>query len=282
MNISIEKLAQDKALAEALSASQFAKGMSPADILFAHYAVGAPRGWNMAQTIQNTHLMRGNKLSEHAAVQWADVLGSGLVEELEYTAWTPERVSLRVKRRGLKAMSFSWTMDQAKRANLTNSNTWRQYPERMLAARLHTEVASVLFPDIVCQTSGANTYSTEEASFFDSRDQDKVAETIDIPELAPTEEPSAPPRPAPAPAPKKTAPERHPMTALYELDERIANMGIPHNDARTYLQGLKIKPPTTSEEVEVLLDEHFNLDSPFFTLHPHLLGDSAELNFEEL
>ena len=221
MNITVDRLTQDKALAEALSASQFAKGMSPADILFAHYAVGAPRGWNMAQTIQNTHLMRGNKLSEHAAVQWADVLGSGLVEELEYTAWTPERVSLRVKRRGLKAMSFSWTMDQAKRANLANSNTWRQYPERMLAARLHTEVASVLFPDIVCQTSGANTYSTEEAAFFDDkgRDQDKVAETIDVPELAPTEE-SAPPAPAPAPAP-----ERHPMTALDELRERLDAQG---------------------------------------------------------
>jgi len=273
MNISIEKLAQDKALAEALSASQFSKGMSPADILFAHYAVGAPRGWNMAQTIQNTHLMRGNKLSEHAAVQWADVLGSGLVEELEYTAWTPERVSLRVKRRGLKAMSFSWTMDQAKRANLANSNTWRQYPERMLAARLHTEVASVLFPDIVCQTSGANTYSTEEASFFDSRDQDKVAETIDVPELAPTEE-SAPPRPAPAPAPKRNA--------LDELRERLEAQGIPVEDARVYLQGKKIAAPTTSDEVEAILDEHFSLDSPFYTLHPNLLGDSAELNFEEL
>jgi hypothetical protein len=274
MNISIEKLAQDKALAEALSASQFSKLMSPADILFAHYAVGAPRGWNMAQTIQNTHLMRGNKLSEHAAVQWADVLGSGLVEELEYTAWTPDRVSLRVKRRGLKAMSFSWTMDQAKRANLANSNTWRQYPERMLAARLHTEVASVLFPDIVCQTSGANTYSTEEASFFDSRDQDKVAETIDVPELAPTEE-SAPPRPAPAPAPA-------PKPALDELRERLADMGIPNDDARVYLQGKGIAPPKTSGEVEAIMDEHFSIDSPFFTLHPHLLGDSVEPNFEEL
>ena len=273
MSITTEKLAQDKAMAEALAGSRFAKGMSPADILFAHYAVGAPRGWNMAQTIQNTHLMRGNKLSEHAAVQWADVLGSGLVEELEYTAWTPERVSPRVKRKGLKAMSFSWTRDQAKRANLANSNTWRQYPERMLAARLHTEVASVLFPDIVCQTSGANTYSTEEASFFDSRDQDKVAETIGVPELAPTEE-SAPPRPAPAPAPKKNA--------LDELRERLEAQGIPVEDARVYLQGKKIAAPSTSEEVDEIMDEHFNLDSPFYTRHPNLLGDSAELNFEEL
>jgi len=278
MNISIQKLTQDKAMAEALAASQFSKGMSPADILFAYYATGVGRGWNMAQTIQNTHLMRGNKLSEHAAVQWADVLGSGLVEELEYTAWTSDRVSLRVKRKGLKAMSFSWTMDQARRANLANSNTWRQYPERMLAARLHTEVASVLFPDIVCRTSGANTYSTEEASFFDSRDQDKVAETIDVPELAPTEE-SAPPASAPAPAP---APERHPMTALDELAEALEDMGIPVEDARVYLQGRKIAPPTTSDEVETILDNHFSIDSPFYTLHPNLLGDSAEPNFEEL
>ena len=273
MNITVDRLTQDKALAEALSASQFAKGMSPADILFAHYAVGAPRGWNMAQTIQNTHLMRGNKLSEHAAVQWADVLGSGLVEELEYTAWTPERVSLRVKRRGLKAMSFSWTMDQAKRANLANSNTWRQYPERMLAARLHTEVASVLFPDIVCQNSGANTYSTEEAAFFDSRDQEKAAETIGVPELAPTEE-SAPPRPAPAPAPKKTA--------LDELRERLEAQEIPVEDARVYLQGRRVDAPTNSQEVDEIMDEHFTLDSPFYTLHPHLLGDHEELDFKGL
>ena len=170
-------------------------------------------------------------------------------------------------------MSFSWTMDQAKRANLANSNTWRQYPERMLAARLHTEVASVLFPDIVCQTSGANTYSTEEAAFFDAkgRDEDKVAETIGVPELAPTEE-SAPPRPAPAP--KKNA--------LDELRERLDAQGIPVEDARVYLQGKKIAAPTTSEEVDEIMDEHFNIDAPFFTLHPHLLGDSAEPNFEEL
>jgi len=273
MSITTEKLAQDKAMAEALAGSRFAKGMSPADILFAHYAVGQPRGWNMAQTVQNVHLMRGDKLSEHATVQWADVLGSGLVEELEYTTWTPERVSLRVKRKGLKAMSFSWTIEQARRANLANSNTWKQYPERMLAARLHTEVASVLFPDIVCQNSGANTYSTEEAAFFDAkgRDEDKVAETIGVPELAPTEE-SAPPRPAPAPN----------KNALDELRERLDDMGIPNDDARVYLQGKKIKPPTTSDEVEAILDEHFNLDSPFFTLHPHLLGETQEPNFEEL
>lgn len=275
MNISIEKLAQDKALAEALSASRFAKGMSPADILFAHYAVGAPRGWNMAQCVQNVHLMRGDKLSEHATVQWADVHGSGLLEELEYICISPERVTARVKRRGLKPMEFSWTMAQAKRANLNNSNTWKQYPERMLLARLHTEITTILFPDIVCRTSGANTYSVEEAAFFDEkgRDQDKVAETVGLPELPPTEE-SAPPRPAPAPAPKKNA--------LDELRERLADMGIPNDDARVYLQGKKIAAPTTSDEVEAILDEHFSIDSPFFTLHPHLLGDSQELNFGEL
>ena len=72
------------------------------------------------------------------------------------------------------------------------------------------------------------------------------------------------------------------MTALYELDERLDNMGIPHDDARVYLQGKKIAAPTTSEEVEAILDDHFSIDSPFFTLHPHLLGDSQELNFGEL
>lgn len=72
------------------------------------------------------------------------------------------------------------------------------------------------------------------------------------------------------------------MTALDELAEALEDMGVPVEDARVYLQGRGIPAPTTSDEVMALLDEHFNIDAPFFTLHPNLLGDSAEPNFEEL
>lgn len=189
-----------KVQAEVLACSRFAQNLSPADIVYAHLSIGRARGWSIAQTLQNIHVMRGNKISEHATVQWADVMASGLVEALEYTEWSPNRVACRIQRRGLKPMDFEWTMEKAKRANLNNSNTWKQYPERMLAARLHTEVASVLFPDVVTATSGANTYSTEEAAHFSGsrEDEAKLAEVVEVPELAPTEEtPSAPPAPAP-------------------------------------------------------------------------------------
>jgi hypothetical protein len=67
----------DMAEAERISAATFCK-MSPADVYFAHKAVGLPRGLNQAQTLQNVHIMRGGKLSEHAAQQWGDVERSGL------------------------------------------------------------------------------------------------------------------------------------------------------------------------------------------------------------
>ena len=189
-----------KVQAEVLACSRFAQNLSPADIVYAHLSIGRARGWSIAQTLQNIHVMRGNKISEHATVQWADVMASGLIEDLEYIEWSPNRVACRVQRRGLPPMTFEWTMEKARRANLNNSQTWKQYPERMLAARLHTEVASVLFPDVVTATSGANTYSTEEAAHFSGsrEDESKLADVVGVPELAPTEEnPSTPPAPAP-------------------------------------------------------------------------------------
>jgi membrane protease subunit (stomatin/prohibitin family) len=67
--------------AERISASTYAK-QSPADVYYAWRAMGEPRGLNMAQTLQNAHIMRGGKLSEHAALQWGDVERSGLLEDL--------------------------------------------------------------------------------------------------------------------------------------------------------------------------------------------------------
>ena len=112
-----------KTQAEVLACSRFAQNLSPADIVYAHLSIGRARGWSIAQTLQNIHVMRGNKISEHATVQWADVMASGLIEDLEYIEWSPNRVACRVQRRGLAPMTFEWTMEKARRANLNNSQT---------------------------------------------------------------------------------------------------------------------------------------------------------------
>ena len=244
-----------KQQAEVLACSRFAQNLSPADIVYAYYSTGIARGWSVAQTLQNIHVMRGNKISEHATVQWADVMASGLVEALEYTEWSPNRVACRIQRRGLKPMDFEWTMEKAKRANLNNSQTWKQYPERMLAARLHTEVASVLFPDVVTATSGANTYSTEEAAHFSGsrEDEAKLAEVVEVPELAPTEEtPSAPPAPAPAPP----APDRITSKLVERVRREAREEGVDPELFERFLADIDVGPPQLPADVHEICEEY--------------------------
>ena len=250
-----------KVQAEVLACSRFAQNLSPADIVYAHLSIGRARGWSIAQTLQNIHVMRGNKISEHATVQWADVMASGLIEDLEYIEWSPNRVACRVQRRGLAPMTFEWTMEKARRANLNNSQTWKQYPERMLAARLHTEVASVLFPDVVTATSGANTYSTEEAAHFSGNREDeaKLADVVGVPELAPTEEsPSAPPAPAPAPDPAP-APAPAQPSVIDKLVERVRREareeGVDPDKFLEFLAAHDIGPPQLPADVHEICEK---------------------------
>ena len=261
-----------KMQAEVFAASRFANNMSPADILFAYFAVGRPRGLNMAQTLQNVHLMRGGKISEHAALQWGDVERSGLLEDIVVEERSAERVTLTVKRKGRSAQTISWSMEDARRAGLANSQTWKQYPARMLEARAKTEAATLVFADVVTGSagSGANTYSTEEAAFFSGsrEDEAKLSAVVGVPELAPTEEsPSAPPAPVPAPAP---APSE--SRAVPKLVERLRSLcvdeyGFKADEVEQFFEFLReegVVEPTLPAHIHYVAEEYLYDPTKFF------------------
>jgi hypothetical protein len=270
--------------AERISASTYAK-QSPADVYYAWRAMGEPRGLNMAQTLQNAHIMRGGKLSEHAALQWGDVERSGLLEDLRVVERSANAVVLDIKRKGRSPQRISWTMADAQRAGLANSNTWRQYPARMLEARAKTEAATLIFSDITTGSggSGANTYSTEEAAFFQGEDTDALAAVVGLPELAPGEAPSAPPAPqrpssppAPSAPPRPSAPAGPPEHIKLRLEQILGERKIPMETAMLYLRGAGVAPPRDYEALTRLVDEHFSLDGPFYEAHPVLLPGEVE------
>mgnify|MGYP003137174888 CR=1 FL=1 len=258
----------DMAEAERISAASFCR-MSPADVYFAHKAVGMPRGLNQAQTLQNVHIMRGGKLSEHAAQQWGDVERSGLLEDVQVIERSARAVVLDVKRRGRSPQRISWTMEDAQRAGLARSQTWQQYPARMLEARAKTEAATLIFADVVTGqgSSGANTYSTEEAAFFSGRPEDEAALSAvvgDAPSTAPPERSTT----------EELIEPTQPQVGAHLL-ERLKQMmdkqQIPHEVGLTYLKDRGIAPPSSYQELTRLFDEHFNLDGPFYLRHPTLL-----------
>ena len=270
--------------AERISSSTYAK-QSPPDVYYAWRAMGEPRGLNMAQTLQSAHTMRGGKLSEHAALQWGDVERSGLLEDLRVVERSPRAVVIDIKRRGRSPQRISWTIEDAQRAGIANSNTWRQYPARMLEARAKTEAATLIFSDITTGSggSGANTYSTEEAAFFSGEDTEALSAVVGVPELAPSEMPSAPPpsaAPAPSAPPQPSAPPRPsappqqagpPEHIKLRFEQLISKRGIPMQTAMQYLQGARVAPPREYQALSRLMDEHFSLDGPFYQAHPLLL-----------
>ena len=260
----------DMAEAERISAASFCK-MPAQDVYFAYRAVGQPRALNMAQTLQNVHVMRGGKLSEHAAQQWGDVERSGLLEDVQVIERSAKAVVLDVKRRGRSPQRISWTMEDAQRAGLARSQTWQQYPARMLEARAKTEAATLIFADVVTGqgSSGANTYSTEEAAFFSGRPEDEAALSAvvgDAPSSAP---------PAQSTTEELIEPQLAKPQVGAHLLERLRQMfdgqQIPHEVGMSYLKDRGIAPPKSYQELTRLFDEHFNLDGPFYLRHPMLL-----------
>lgn len=73
--------------------------------------------------------------------------------------FTQTRVTVCGKRVGSSHVSqVTWTMDEAKRAGLAGKRNWQQYPRAMLLARATSELARLMFADVI----GGISYSLEE------------------------------------------------------------------------------------------------------------------------
>lgn len=72
--------------------------------------------------------------------------------------WTAEKcVIIGVRKDNGDSVKFEFTMDDAQRAGLSNSPTWKKFPKQMLYNRAMSTLARTLFPDVV-----GNAYSEDE------------------------------------------------------------------------------------------------------------------------
>jgi hypothetical protein len=83
-----------------------------------------------------------------AQAQRALVLAAG--HELWLEELTATRATWCGRRAGTDAVTrVTWTMDDARRANLAGKQNWRTYPRQMLSARASAELVRAVFADVV-------------------------------------------------------------------------------------------------------------------------------------
>jgi hypothetical protein len=87
-----------------------------------------------------------------------------------------ERCTIAYRRRSWhEPQTYSFTLDDAKRAGLTSNQTWQKYPAAMLRARCISAVARLAFPDSI-----GGMYTPEELGAAVTVSDDGAIEVLDV------------------------------------------------------------------------------------------------------
>jgi hypothetical protein len=158
------------ALAERIASTEFVPSAlrNKPDAVLAAILTGHELGIGPMQSLSKIHVIEGRPAMA-AELMRALVLAAG------HEVWVVEanntRCTMGAKRAGSsRESSFTWTMDDAKRAGLEGRTNWRKYPRAMLLARATSEVIRAVFPDVVAGVS----YSVEELSDGDLFNEEDV------------------------------------------------------------------------------------------------------------
>lgn len=68
---------------------------------------------------------------------------------VNYVETTNQKCVINAKRPGHTFAQFSYTLDEARQAQLLNKDSWKNYPSAMLRARTVSIVARAVFPDAI-------------------------------------------------------------------------------------------------------------------------------------
>ena len=121
----------------------------PADIIAAGL-MGAEVGWGVMTALQLIHVVEGKpEVSAEGMVALIRRAGHSLTGEV-----SSESVTVHGKRGDNgDTMTFTFTLEDANRANLARKEVWKKYPSSMLWARAVSQLGRMLFPDVLLGVS---------------------------------------------------------------------------------------------------------------------------------
>jgi hypothetical protein len=113
-------------------------------------------GVSPMKAINGSFYVVNGKISMSTALMTDRIRKEG--HSVKIPEWTDQKcVLIGVRKDNGDSVKFEFTMDDAAKAGLLNSPTWKKYPKQMLYNRAMSTLARVLFPDIV-----GNCYSEDE------------------------------------------------------------------------------------------------------------------------
>ena len=136
--------------------------------------IAQAEGRHPASAAKEYHIIKGRPALKADAMLARFQQAGGSVQWVERTDL---KVSAKFSHPQGGEVPICWTIEDAKRAGLTNNDNWRKYPRQMLSARVISEGVRATYPSVV-----SGLYTPEEVQDFT-------------------------PSPAPAPAPKISRPK---------------------------------------------------------------------------
>ena len=131
---------------------------------------GRELGLSPMQSLRGIYVVNGTPVLS-ADLLVAVVRRSGLCGSWRVTESTPERCTITTTRVGeTEPSTRTWTMADARRANVTGKPIWSQYPAQMLRHRCAADLAREVYPDVVL-----GLYTPEEMDSVERREPAPLA-----------------------------------------------------------------------------------------------------------
>jgi hypothetical protein len=187
---------------------------------------GRELGLSMMQSISGISVIQGKAVMEAATMVGLCLSKRDVCEYFRLITSDDKVATYVTKRSGSEPVTLSFTIEEAKKANLLGKDNWRNYPAAMLRARASSALARAVYPDLTAgiydpdeigapspgrgtQESVAAPTAAEKPRLSSGEMQLKAADVvIDVPRVVvEDDEVSAPEEPATGESSFKTEPE---------------------------------------------------------------------------